>query len=257
VSHPGRGLPRLDLRQQPDDYLEREFHPTLAAELRATGGLWYAGDACTCASDVLIQARERRVRALLLDFRDLSLLTELPELLHLELSSDGRPALDPVAGLRQLRSLTLRPSSPRGDLDPLAFHDLRWLTVPLGGKGGAAVLPSVQRGHPRLEHLRVRETKARTVADLVSGFPSLKSFAISHADQLRTLGDLSPVAGALRELDLWMVPGFRSLEGIEVLTRLERLRLHASKLIDLSPLDALPRLRHVDVRTRAVTIARP
>lgn len=252
-----RGLPRLELERRPDDHLEREFHPTLVAELRGCGGLWVASDAYTNASEVVAQARERRVAALELDFRDLSLLAELPDLLHLEVSSDGRPVLDPVAGLARLRSLTLRPSALRGELDPLGFADLRWLTVPLGGKGGAAVLPSILRGHPRLQHLRVRETKARTVAELVAGFPVLESFAMSYADHVRTLGDLSPVAGTLRELDLWMVPGFRSLEGIEVLTRLERLRLHAGNVTDLRPLDALPRLRHVDVRTGGVTMTRP
>lgn len=252
-----RGLPRLPLRQRPDDYLEREFHPTLVAELKACGGLWVAGDAYTRASEVVVQARDHRVAALELDFRDLSLLAELPDLLHLEVSSDGRPVLDPVAGLARLRSLTLRPSALRGELDPLAFADLRWLTVPLGGKGGAAVLPSILRGHPGLQHLQVRETKATTVAELVAGFPKLESFAMSYADHVRTLGDLSPVAGTLRELDLWMVPAFGSLEGIEVLTGLERLRLHAAKVTDLAPLDALPRLRHVDVRTADVTIARP
>jgi hypothetical protein len=252
-----RALPPLELRQRPDDYLAREFHPTLVAELKACGGLWVAGDAYTSASEVVAQARDRKVDALGLDFRDLSLLRDLPDLLHLEVSSDRRPVLDPIASLTRLRSLTLHTSAMRGELDPLGFPDLRWLTLPLGGKGGAAMLPSMLRGHPALEHLKVRETKAKTVAELVSGFPRLRSFAMGYADHVRTLGDLSPVAGTLRELDLWMVPGFRSIEGIDVLTGLERLRLHASKLIDLSPLDALPRLRHVDVRTGTVTIRRP
>ena len=85
------GLPGLDLRQQPDDYLEREFHPTLVAELKACGGLWYAGDAYTSAARVVEQVRDRGIRALRLDFRDLSLLHDLPDLLHLEVASDGRP----------------------------------------------------------------------------------------------------------------------------------------------------------------------
>lgn len=242
-------LPRLEVRQDPDDYVAREFHPGLAAELKACGGLWYAADAYTTAEDVVDQVRARGIRALRLDFRDLSFLDELPGLLHLELSSDSRPVLDPVASLCRLRSLTLGTSALRGSLDPLAFPDLRWLTIPLGGKGGAAVLPSILRGPPRLEHLAVRETKARTVAELVAGFPGLVSVSVCWADNVRGLGDLSPVARTLRELDLAMVPSFRSLDGIEVLTGLERLRLHASRVEDLGPLDALPNLRQVDVRT--------
>lgn len=240
------GLPPI--RQDDDDYLEREYHPTLVAELRAAGGSWYAGDHYAKPAAIVVAAKDRGVTALRLDVRDLSLLHELPGIRHLDVCSDGRPVLDPIASLTHLRSLDLSVSALRGDLDPLAFPDLRWLTIPLGGKGGAAILPSIRRGHPRLEHLRVRETKVKSIGELVATFPRLQSFSLSYADFVRSPGDLTPVAGTLRELRLRMVPGFRSLDGIEVLTRLESLTMDAHRLSDLRPLRALANLRHVELR---------
>jgi hypothetical protein len=111
------------------------------------------------------------------------------------------------------------------------------------------VLPSILRGHAQLQHLRVRETRARTVAELAAGFPRLVSFTAGYADHLRELGDLGPVAGSLRELHLTMVPGFRSIRGIEQLAGLESLTLRASTVGDLELLDELPNLRHADVVT--------
>jgi hypothetical protein len=244
------GLPRLELQRDSDAFLERELHPALVEEVESCGGLWWAADAYTSAEEVVSKAQRLSLRALRLDFRDLSFLDELPDLVHLVIYSDGRPALDPIAGLRHLRALILEPSALRGELDPLgALPELRWLTVPLGGRGGAAVLPSILRGHAQLEHLKVRETKARSVAELAAGFPQLVSFTASYADHLRELGDLGAVAATLRELHLRMVPGFRSIKGIEQLAGLERLTLHASGVGDLELLDELPNLRHADVVT--------
>jgi hypothetical protein len=242
------------LRRDDDDFLERWYHPTLVAALRRAGGSWSGGDHYASPSAITEAARERDVAALRLDMRDLSLLRGLPLLRYLHVCTDGRPVLDPVATLRGLRSLHLTVSALRGELDPLGFPDLRWLTLPLGGKGGAAVLPSVTRGHSGLEHLSVRETRVRSLGELVAGFPRLRSLAVSFADFIRSPGDLSPVGESLRELDLSMVPGLRSLDGIEQARGLERVRVHASGISDLTPLEALPALRHVDVWTGSVRV---
>lgn len=155
--------------------------------------------------------------------------------------------LDPVESLTGLRSLLLQTSALRGRLDPLNFPDLRWLRLSLGGKGGAAVLPHIQAGHPALEHLEVKETKARVLAELITGFPRLRFVRVHFADHLRSLGDLSPLADTLTGLHLSFT-GIRSLEGIEVLTRLEEVTLIGGRVTDLTPLEALPALRRTDIQ---------
>lgn len=235
------------LRLDDDAYLEREYHPTLVAELKAAGGSWWGSDHYAKPAEILAEAQRVGVTALRLDLRDLSILRELPGIAHLAVSSDGRPVLDPVASLTHLRSLDLHVSALRGELDPLAFPDLRWLTTPLGGKGGVLVLESIKRGHPRLGHLRVRETKAKSIGELIANLPALQSVSVSYADFVRSPGDLSPVADTLTELTLRMVPGLRTLDGIETAPGLERVTVQSSKVTDLGPLSRLPNLRHVDL----------
>ena len=235
------------LRRDDPSYVSRNLPPTLATEVEAEGGLWWASDHYLEADQVVEEVHRLGVTALRLDFRDLSLLKELPQIRHLYVCSDGRPLLDPVASLTGLRSLLLLTSALRGDLDPLAFPDLRWLRLSLGGKGGAAVLPSIQRGHPGLEHLEVKETKVRTVAELVAGFPRLRHVRVSWADHLRALGDLTPVASTLTGLSL-VLTGIRSLDGIEALTHLEELTVVGGRVSDLSPVEALPALRRTDLQ---------
>ena len=102
------------------------------------------------------------------------------------------------------------------------------------------------QGHPTIEHLRVRETKIRSIGALVANLPRLQSFSVSYADFIRSPGDLGPVADTLTELRMSMVPGLRSLDGIETASRLERLTLSCGS-VDLSPLAALTNLREVDI----------
>ena len=223
--------------------------PTLVDAIEGDGGLWYGGGYYTDAASVVARAREVKAVALRLDFRDLSLLEELPNVRYLHLRSDGRPPLDPVAGLKKLRALILGVSALRGELDLAAFPQLRWLYGSLGGKGGEALRESLSRGHPRLEHLSLTEVRARTLDELVHGFPRLRHLRVHFADHLRTLGDLGPVARTLRGLDLDFLVGFRSLDGIEVLKRLEMFRIHGGKATDLTPLAALPSLRYAELDT--------
>ncbi|MFL5916311.1 MAG: hypothetical protein ACJ752_11855 [Gaiellaceae bacterium] len=234
---------RVDLTKEPVG-----LPPSLVEAIEADGGLWYAGDYYTDAASVVSRAHEVEALALRLDFRDLSLLEELPNMRYLVLSSDGRPVLDPLSGLKKLRALILHVSALRGELDLQAFPQLRWLRASLGGKGGEALRQSLSRSHPRLEHLSLTEVRARRLDELVGGLPKLRHLRVHFADHLRTLGDLGPIAQTLRGLDLDLT-GIRSLDGIQVLQKLESFRLLGGKVTDLEPLAALPSLRYAELDT--------
>lgn len=213
------------------------------AAMETDGGLWSAGDAYTTADEVVETARRVGAAALRLDFRDLTLLEALPGIRYLHLRSDGRPRLDPVAALTGLRALIIETGGLRGELDPLGFPDLRWLRTGLGGKGGAAVLPSIARGHARLEWLALREVKAHVATDLCAGFPGLRVLRIAFADYLRELGDLAAATPNLEKLALDLTQ-IRSLDGLGGLHRLETLELFGGRVRDLGPLGPLRGLRY-------------
>ena len=234
---PKRELTRVDLTR------ERDLPPSLVAAIEADGGLWYAGDAYTTADDVIQAAGRVGAVALRLDFRDLRLLESMPDLRYLHIRSDGRPPLDPVAGLRQLRALIIYTGALRGDLDPVGFPDLRWLRIGLGGKGGAAALPAIQRGHPGLEWLSLREVKARKATELCAGFPKLRMLRIGFADYLRELGDLAAVTPNLEKLSMHLTP-IQSLDGLRGLRGLQTLEVFGGRVRDLAPLGSLTRLRY-------------
>lgn len=239
-----RELERVDLAAEPG-----LMPQSLVDAIEADGGLWHAGDYYTDAASAVARAREVNARALRLDFRDLSLLEELPNVRYLHLRSDGRPPLGPVAGLTKLRALILDVSSIHGELDLQALPQLRWLRGSLGGKGGEALRESLGRGHPRLEHLSVTSGGARALTELVAGFPRLRHLRVHFADHLQTLGDLTPAARTLRGLDLDFNVRLRSLEGVEVLRRLEMFRLRIGKVTDIGPLAKLGSLRYAELAT--------
>lgn len=235
------------LRLDDDAYLDREYHRTLADEIRASGGQWVGSDHDAKPAAIIAAAVAVGATALRISLRDLTPLQEVPGLWHVDVGSDGAKALGPLQPLTGLRSLNLDVRGIKGEFDPLTLPELRWLKSPLGGTGGAQVLAGLKRGHDRLTHLRVRETKVRSVGELVAALPRLETLSLSYADFLRSPGDLGPVAGTLRELRLDMVPALRSLEGIEVAAGLETVRIWATKVSDLEPLLLLPSLREVDV----------
>jgi hypothetical protein len=239
------------LRRDDPAFLGRELPDDLEAEAGAGGGFWFGGSYYHSEAQVLDGAREHGVRSLRLGFSDVAFLRDLPGLQHLWLHSDGWTDVTPVADLTGLRALLLDVRSVRGELDPFALEDLRWFKAGLGGKGGAMLRPALDRGHPRLRFLGVRETTARTVAELVAGFPALEEVRVHYADRLRSLGDLAPVAATLRRMTLDMTQ-LRSLEGIEVLEHLEELVIRAGPLTDLTPLERLPALTSTDLTLAAL-----
>jgi hypothetical protein len=179
------------------------------------------------------------------------LLADLPELRYLHVRTDGRPALDPIAGLGDLRALILATGALRGSLDPLAFAELRWLRLGLGGKGGAAALPAIERGHPRLQWLAISETRARSALELVGNFPALTHLSIWFADYLRELGNLAAATPGLEALRLQLTQ-VRSLSGIEALPSLEVLDIMGGRVSDLGPLAGAGGLRYARVLTPRV-----
>ncbi len=248
--------PELELRRVDLTTDSSGLPASLVDAMEAEGGLWAAGDYYTAPSAIVEQVRAAGAVALRLDARDLSLLADLPELRYLHVRTDGRPVLDPIAGLRDLRALILETSALRGSLDPLAFAELRWLRLGLGGKGGAAVLPAIERGHPRLQWLAVSETRARTARELAGGFPALTHLSIWFADYLGELGDLAPATPGLQVLRLQLTR-VRSLSGMDALPSLEVLDVMGGRVSDLGPLAGAGRLRYARVLTPRVTSIEP
>lgn len=240
------GLRRDDLT-----FLSRELPGDLVAEAEAGGGFWFGSSYYHTEQQVIENAREHHVKSLRLGFSDVDFLQEVTGLQHLWLYSDGWTNVASLASLSGLRALLLGVKSLRGEFDPFTLEDLRWFKAGLGGKGGAMLRPAIERGHPRLTFLSIRETNARTVAELVAGFPALQEVRIYYADRLRALGDLSPVAGSLKKMTLHMT-NIGSLEGVGALHHLEELVIFAGPLSDLSPLKQLPALQHTDLTLAAL-----
>ena len=205
--------------------------------------MWFAGDWYTPVDEIVSQARAAGAVGLRLDARDLSFLAELPDLRYLHVRTDGRPVLDPIAGLHGLRALILEVGAIRGDLDPFAFPELRWLRTRLGGKGAAKTRGLLERGHPSLEWLALSETRARSVADLVGAFPSLRWISIGYADILRSLGPVPQLTPRLRGLSLHLT-GITRLDGLDELPGLEVLDIFGGDVDDLGPVGRSRGLRY-------------
>ncbi len=218
----------------------------LASELEAAGGLWWASDYYTRPEEVIAHVQETGAKALRLDFRDLSLLDSMPDLQYLFLRSDGIPEVTPIGGLRHLRALLVATRGMRGTLDPLAFPELRWLQIGLGGKLGPTTATAIERGHAGLEWLALTETRVRTVTDLCGRFPSLRVLRIGFADYLRHLGRLVAASPRLEKLSLHLAP-IESLDGLAGAHALTTLDLQGGRVTDLAPLREIPTLRYAKI----------
>ena len=230
--------------------------PSLVDAIEREGGLWWAGDAYTTAEAVVAAVREREIAALRLDFRDLSFLRSIPNIRYLHVRTDGRPLLDPIADLQELRALIIETSGVRGSLDPLAFQNIHWLRTGLGGKGAETFRTSIGHGHPTLEWLSVTETKAKRAVDLSQGFPSLRTLKIHFADYLRDLGPLAATTPTLEKVALNLT-GIRSIDGLSGLRELRTLEIVGGRISDLSVLASLPSVEFLRLEARDVTSLEP
>jgi hypothetical protein len=229
---------------------------SLMEAIEAEGGLWAAGDHYTEPTAIVEGAQRVGAVALRLDVRDLSFIDGLPGVRYLHLRSDGRPVLDPIAGLRDLRALIVETSAIRGELDPLAFPGLEWLRIGLGGKGGAGVMPSIQRGHAGLRWLAITETRIKRVSELVGGFPRLTHLSIWYADFLKELGDLAAATPELAVLRLGITQ-IASLDGLDALAELQVLDITGGKVTDLEPIGRSRGLRYARVLLPRATSIEP
>ena len=225
---------------------------SLIDAIEADGGLWFAGDWYTEPADIVDQATAAGARALRLDCRDLTFLADLPGVRYVHLRTDGRPPLEPIAALPDLRALILEVGSLRGTLDISALPALRWLKVSLGGKGGEAMAPVIAAGHPRVEWLAVAEARTAVATDVMAPFPALRAFTIRDTDRLRRIGPLGDHAPALRTLSVDVV-GLRSLDGIQGAPGLEMLGVSSSPIVDIEPIRSLRRLRGLRLWTPRLT----
>lgn len=221
--------------------------PSMLDAISDAGGLWYAGDYYAKPDVILRTAREAGVRALRVDARDLSWLSDLPDLEFLHVRTDGRPPLDPIRDLRRLRALTVEVGAVRGTIDLEVHKHLRWLKIKLSGKGGAANLPGVLAGHPGITHLRLSEVPFADLAELATAFPSLTFLEVHGADQLKKLGDVSAWRRTLRGLGFIFPLQLRTLEGIEVLDLLEYLGISFGTLGRIDSLTSVGSLRYLQL----------
>lgn len=235
--------PRQDLRRIDLATDSAGIPISLTKAVEADGGLWFAGDWYTPVDEIVAQARAAGVLGLRVDARDLSFLAELPDLRYLHVRTDGRPVLDPIGDLHGLRALILEVGAIRGDLDPFAFPELRWLRTGLGGKGAAKTRELLRRGHRELEWLAVSETRARTATELVGAFPRLRWASIGFADILRSLGPIHELNPRLQGLRLNLT-GIARLDGLDELPELEVLDVFGGPVADLGPVGGSRNLRY-------------
>ena len=220
--------------------------PALEALIRDAGGLWQAGDYYADSATIVETAHLNGVRALRLDARDLLLLRDLPELEILHLRSDGRPVLDPVATLPNLRGLIVELSALRGTIRLEAHPRLELLKMPLSGRGGRENLSGVLHGHPAVRHLRLGEVPLTSLDALAAGFPALRTLHIHGAERMRSVGAVEAWADALDRLWLTWAP-LRSFDGLEVLRSLRCFGSTFSRVRTIAPLAHLPALRTLSI----------
>jgi uncharacterized protein (DUF3820 family) len=221
--------------------------PALVRELDSVGGLWWASDYYTTAGEVVDQARGVGARGLRLDFHDLSFLADLPDLEYLWIRSDGFPGLTPVGNLRALRCLLIETGGMRGELDPIAFPELRWLATSLGGKLGPGFLDALRRGHPHLRSLDVHETRIRRITDLGGPFPELRRLRVAFADHVRDVGPLVAMCPRLETLRLHLLVRIAAVDGLAGLETLRMLDLSGGQVTEVPVLRDLPTLRYVQL----------
>ena len=161
------------LRLDDDVYVEREYHATLAAEIFACGGQWTGSDYYAEPADIVAEVNRVNATALRVSLRDLTPLREVAGLWHLDVGSDGSPALGSISTLTGLRSLHLSVRGiPRGR-GPVVTARAAVAHDAARREGRSPILASLAQGHPTIEHLRVRETKIRSLREVVANLPAI------------------------------------------------------------------------------------
>jgi hypothetical protein len=220
--------------------------PALLDAIESAGGMWHAGDYYATPATIVSSARDKGVRALRVDARDLAFLRELPELEFLHIRSDGRPPLEPVVALPNLRALVIETGALRGKLDLSAHPGLEWLKVKVSGRGGTENLPVVLAGHPNVRDLRLSEVPFKDLTQLAAGFPAARYVRIFGGNRLRAVGDVSPWNDGLRGFGTVWAP-LRTVEELASMRALQYLSLSFARLAMTSTLRSMEGLRYLSL----------
>ena len=221
--------------------VRQEQHPDteLWRAIEAAGGLWVP-NGYPEPEEVLAEARQRGVRALLTRGGDLQLLHGLPELRFLE--AHDPVDVTPAQGLARLRSLGV--TAWGGRLDGSAWPELEWFSAAETPRDGGGV--ETLYDHPRVRSISVAGMRSADLGELAA--PRLESLSLSQGPTLRSLAGIERSADVLRRLELARLPNLTSFSGLTSLRRLEVLRLEGLRHVTtLDEVAALPQLQLLDI----------
>jgi Leucine-rich repeat (LRR) protein len=235
--------------------LERGLHPERSSDvaMRTAGGLWFALNR-TDPREIVAEARDRGIRALEVQHRDIGFLAELPDLEHLVLNT-AEPDAEVINGLHRLRSLAFS-FGWKGRLDFANLPALEWLYLTEADPDRG--LETLLAGHTTIRQLAIGRYPATDLGALAN-LPSLERLDLFNARRFTSLAGADRVARSLRQLGLARLPRLPSLDGIAALPNLEYVAVESCSLItDLAPLRDLPRLRFLNLmQPKGVASLRP
>ncbi len=204
------------------------------------GGRWVALG--TSDPDELVaELRARHIRSFETHQRDLTFLRQVPHLEFLVVAGNP-PDVAPIHDLIDLRSLSFS-GTWGGLLDFAAFPKLESFHVNELPKNGGGT-ETLWAGHPSLSSLSIRPYPYSDLDPL--GRLALRSLGLTGG--LASLAGAEAFATTLERLSLDLAPKLASLDGIEVLSRLEVVVIEGLRQITALDWAArLPRLRLLDV----------
>lgn len=206
--------------------------------IEAVGGLFVASRSAAPA-DVVAECRARGVRALRVEHSDVSWLSKLPDMEFVSFLHDIADA-SVLEGLGRLRSLTFN-GTWHGSIDFARLPLLEWFLAAETPRGSGA--ESLLNGHARLRHLRLGRYPWPDLKSLAA-FNHLSRLSVVDSRRFHALEGTAALAPTLRGLELSLLPGLASLDGIDELSGLEVLELHRCRQVtDLAPAARLPNLR--------------
>jgi len=234
---------------------ERGLHPERSSDVAAgaAGGLWFAFNDAD-SGEIVAEVRDRGVRALEVQHRDIGFLADLPDLEFL-VFNNPEPDAGVINSLSRLRSLGFS-FGWKGRLDFTRLPGLEWLYIATADPDRG--LETLLAGHATLRQLAIGRYPASDLG-AVANLPALERLEIFNSRRFTSLAGANAVAGSLRQLVLALLPKLASLDGIADLRNLEYLAIEScSRVSDLAPLHDLPRLRFLNLmQPKGVASLRP
>jgi hypothetical protein len=234
---------------------ERGLHPERSSDVAAAaaGGLWFAFNDAD-PREIVAEVRDRGIRALEVQHRDVSFLADLPGLEFLVFNT-AEPDASVINSLHGLRSLGFS-FGWKGWLDFEQLPDLEWLYIATADPDRG--LETLLAGHVTLRQLAIGHYPASDLG-AIANLPALERLEIFNSRRFASLAWANAVAGSLRQLVLALLPKLASLDGIAALRNLEYLAIEScSRVTDLAPLRDLPRLRFLNLmQPKGVASLRP